>query len=75
MPFYDANETEINEFEIEKPLAGMPQFHAVPARKASGSCKKDDDPSQEIPCQLTRMDQRDEAEFKCYAYEKKELLQ
>jgi hypothetical protein len=62
MPYYDDDGTEINEFEIEKPLLCM-------------TCKKEDDPAQEIPCQLTRMDQRDGAEFKCYAYEKKDLLE
>jgi hypothetical protein len=32
------------------------------------SCKNDDDPSQEILCTLTRMDQMDEEEFCCFAY-------
>jgi len=35
------------------------------------SCKKKDDPSEEILCGLTRMDQAGEKEFKCFAYEKK----
>ena len=61
MPYYDDDGTEIHEFEIEKPLLCL-------------SCVNDDDPSQEIPCQLTRMDQRDEPEFKWHAYERKDLF-
>lgn len=34
-------------------------------------CKKKDDPKEEIICNMTRMDQQDEEEFKCFAYEKK----
>ena len=35
------------------------------------SCAKDGDPSEEIVCCLNRLDQQDEAEFKCFAYEPK----
>lgn len=35
------------------------------------SCKKDEDPNEEILCCLTRLDQIGEPEFKCYAYENK----
>lgn len=35
------------------------------------SCKKDDDPDEEILCNLNRLDQLDEPEFKCFAYENK----
>ncbi|MFH1191622.1 MAG: hypothetical protein V1670_05445 [Candidatus Omnitrophota bacterium] len=35
------------------------------------SCRYDDDPKQENPCVLNRMDQRGEVDFKCGAYEKK----
>ncbi len=34
------------------------------------SCKKREDPNEEIVCNLTRMDQQGEPEFKCFAYEK-----
>ena len=34
-------------------------------------CKKKDDPKEEVVCNLTRMDQQGEEEFKCFAYEKK----
>jgi len=34
------------------------------------SCKKREDPNEEIPCNLNRMDQIGEPEFKCFAYEK-----
>jgi hypothetical protein len=35
------------------------------------TCKKEDDSSEEIVCNLTRLDQLDESEFKCFAYENK----
>lgn len=35
------------------------------------TCKKDEDQNEEILCNLTRVDQHREKEFKCYAYEKK----
>ena len=35
------------------------------------SCKKDVDPDEEILCNLNRLDQLDEPEFKCFAYENK----
>lgn len=34
------------------------------------SCKKKGDPNEEIVCNLTRMDQLGETEFKCFAYKK-----
>lgn len=33
-------------------------------------CKKDNDPHEVIPCNLNRFDQRNELEFKCFAFEK-----
>ena len=35
-------------------------------------CRKNDDPSEELLCNMTRFDQRNESDFKCYAFEKKE---
>ena len=35
------------------------------------TCRKDDDQDQEIVCNLNRLDQRDEKDFECYAYESK----
>lgn len=35
------------------------------------SCKKDEDPNEEILCCLTRLDQIGESDFKCFAYENK----
>lgn len=32
------------------------------------SCKKKDDPSEEFLCNMTRLDQLDEEEFRCFAY-------
>jgi hypothetical protein len=34
------------------------------------TCRKNDDPNEELLCNLTRMDQRNEDEFKCFAYKK-----
>jgi hypothetical protein len=36
------------------------------------TCKHEDDPKQEIPCTLNRMDQQGEDDFICDAYEKRE---
>jgi len=33
------------------------------------SCRKDDDPQEEILCTLTRADQQGEEEFRCEAFE------
>jgi hypothetical protein len=35
------------------------------------SCRKDDDPDEEIPCTLARADQQGEEEFECFAFEPK----
>ncbi len=35
------------------------------------TCEKDDYPDQEIFCNLNRLDQKDEKDFECYAYESK----
>ena len=34
-------------------------------------CAKDEDPDEEMLCNLNRLDQQDEPEFKCFAYEPK----
>ncbi len=36
------------------------------------SCVKDEDQNQEMLCNLNRLDQQGEADFKCEAYEPKE---
>ncbi len=58
MPFglYDDDGIEINADLIAKPSLCV-------------SCKKDDDPSQEMLCLLNRADQQDEEEFRCDAYD------
>jgi len=33
------------------------------------SCVKNEDPAEEVLCNLNRLDQINESEFKCYAYE------
>jgi len=59
MGFYDDDDG--NEYN--------PVLHPLPSLCLS--CKKKDDPSEEIVCNLTRMDQLGENEFICYTYEKK----
>ena len=59
-PFFDDDGTEINPELISKPGLCI-------------TCRKDDDPKEEILCTLTRMDQKGEEEFRCFAYEKKKI--
>ncbi len=33
------------------------------------TCKNDNNPDEEVLCILTRADQEDEADFRCYAYD------
>ena len=54
--YYDDDGTEVN-----------PDFYTKP--QLCLSCKKNDDPNEEILCNLNRLDQRDEQEFKCFTYE------
>jgi len=55
---FDDDGTEINPDLISKPSLCV-------------SCKKDDDPSEEVLCLLTRADQQDDDEFECFAFEPK----
>ena len=57
--FYNDDGEEVNPDLIPKPSLCI-------------SCKKDELPGEEILCNLNRMDQQGEEEFKCYAYEPKE---
>ena len=41
----------------------------IPKPNLCLSCKKNEDPKEEILCNLNRLDQRNESEFKCFAYE------
>ena len=41
----------------------------IPKPSLCVACRKQDDPDEEILCTLTRLDQRDEEEFICFAYE------
>lgn len=43
----------------------------IPKPSLCTTCKKDDDPREEILCNLNRLDQKNEEEFKCYSYESK----
>jgi len=56
--FFRDDGTEINPDLIAKPSLCV-------------SCRKDDDPDEEILCTLTRADQEGETDFKCYAFEAK----
>ncbi|NUO09943.1 MAG: hypothetical protein HUU08_14930 [Candidatus Brocadia sp.] len=60
MPFYNNDGTEINPDLVPKPDLCV-------------SCKKDDDPGEEILCILTRADQQDQAQFQCFAYVSREM--
>lgn len=55
MPYYD---DDGNEIEID----------TIPIPKLCLSCEKKDDKYEEILCNLTRLDQKDNKEFICYAY-------
>jgi len=55
--FYDDDGAEVNPDLFPKPQLCL-------------SCKKNEDSSEKILCTLTRLDQRHESEFKCYAYER-----
>ena len=55
MKFYDDDGTEINP-------------NLIPKRPLCLTCAKVDDPSEEVLCTLTRMDQQGEAEFICHAF-------
>ncbi len=57
--FFDDDGNEINPDLVPKP-------------SLCTSCIKDEDPSEEVLCILTRFDQQDEEEFECYAYIPKE---
>ena len=47
------------------------EFHLdlVPKSNLCILCRKDDDPSELVLCNLTRADQQDEDEFECFAFE------
>lgn len=55
MPYFDDDGTEIDPHELP-----MPQMCLM--------CEKKDLPYEEILCNLNRLDQRDEAQFKCGAF-------
>jgi hypothetical protein len=55
--FFQDDGTEFNPNLIAKPSLCI-------------SCKKDNDPKEEMLCMLNRADQEDEEEFRCDAFEK-----
>jgi hypothetical protein len=59
--FMDDDGNEVNPDLIPKPALCI-------------SCAKDGDPNEEILCNLNRLDQQDEAEFQCFAYEPKKEI-
>lgn len=58
--YYDDDGMELNPDLVRKPSLCV-------------SCAKDEDPDEKVLCNLNRLDQRDDPEFKCYAYEMKEM--
>jgi len=69
---YDDDEEEvpqINGFFNDDGTPFNPNLYPLPS--LCMSCKKKDDPNEEILCGLNRMDQVGEKEFKCFAYEQK----
>lgn len=56
LKFYDDDGTEVNPDLFPKPQLCL-------------SCKKNDDMNEELLCNLTRLGQRNEEKFKCFAYE------
>jgi hypothetical protein len=56
--FFRDDGTEINPDLIAKPGLCV-------------SCRKDEDPDEEISCTLTRADQQGEEKFECFAFERK----
>ncbi len=55
-PYFDDDGNELN-----PDLIPMPSLCTV--------CRKKDDPHEEVLCNLNRLDQADEDEFICHAYE------
>ena len=56
MPYFDDDGTEVNPDLFPKPQLCL-------------TCKNNDDSNEDLLCNLTRLDQRNEPEFKCFAYE------
>ena len=56
--FFDDDGYEINSELIKKPSLCL-------------ICLNNDNPKEEILCNMTRLDQKDEDEFKCFAFKKK----
>jgi len=57
--FYDDDGSKLNPDLIPKPVLCL-------------SCSKDDDPNEDILCNLNRLDQAGDEEFICYAYMQKQ---
>ncbi len=58
--FFDDDGYEINTDLIKKPSLCI-------------TCINDDNPKEEMLCDMTRYDQKEDKEFKCFAYEKKNI--
>ena len=55
MPYYDDDGTEID-------------MASIPLPDLCRCCENNTDPNEEILCNLTRLDQRNDPEFRCYAF-------
>jgi len=58
--FFDDDGYEINTDLIKKPSLCI-------------TCINDDNPNEEMFCNMTRYDQKDDKEFKCFAYKKRKI--
>ncbi len=58
MMYFDDDGTPVNPDLFPKPSLCL-------------NCVHDDDPNEHVLCNLTRLDQRHEEEFKCFAFKKK----
>jgi hypothetical protein len=59
--FFDDDGYEINTELIKKPPLCL-------------TCVNDDNPNEEMLCNMTRYDQKNDNEFKCFAFKKKQEL-
>jgi len=64
-------ENDIDGFYLDDGTKVDPNL--IPKPSLCISCLKDDDPSEEMLCTLTRIDQIDDEKFKCEAYKSREF--
>ena len=62
---------DINGFYLDDGTKVDPNL--VPKPSLCSTCIKDDDATEEIFCTMTRIDQMDEPEFICHAYQERKI--